>query len=78
MKAPTQALKNFAKQNKYICQLCLCKVENEEEYTVDHIYPKSLGGKNTADNRQWELYRSWADRILLIGLNNFFIFLILS
>lgn len=33
-----------------ICHLCLKPIETKEEYSVDHIIPRSKGGTNDLDN----------------------------
>lgn len=41
--------KNIIKRDKHICQYC-GKYLGKKEYTVDHIVPRSKGGKNTWEN----------------------------
>lgn len=33
-----------------LCHLCLKSIETQEEYSVDHIIPRSKGGTNDLDN----------------------------
>jgi len=41
--------RNVIKRDKYTCQYC-GKHLGKKEYTVDHIIPRSKGGKNTWEN----------------------------
>jgi 5-methylcytosine-specific restriction endonuclease McrA len=41
--------RNIIKRDKYTCQYC-GKLLGKKEHTVDHIIPRSKGGKNTWEN----------------------------
>lgn len=41
--------RNIIKRDKYTCQYC-GRILGKKEYTVDHIIPRSKGGKNTWEN----------------------------
>lgn len=41
--------RNIFLRDEYTCQYCGCHVK-ESDATLDHVYPLSLGGKNTWEN----------------------------
>lgn len=43
---PTVSRKEIFRRDKYQCQYC----SNRKDLTIDHIIPRSKGGKNTWDN----------------------------
>ena len=45
--SPTR--KNIFRRDRHICQYCSCKLEGPNA-TVDHVLPRSRGGKHKWDN----------------------------
>ena len=45
-------LNNLKEYGIYTCEVCKITNNNKGFFDIDHIVPKSLGGKNTQDNLQ--------------------------
>lgn len=49
--------KEVALRAEHCCEYCACRDDfSPDSFTVDHIYPVSLGGRSVSDNLAWACF----------------------